>query len=129
MHSQPSPTFVTPSPKPMITFDMAKWDKEIKDVSIKDESFDSVASWYDTIQQAMIIATGKPNIMPELELLTKSFDFAHYVLPQKCVLSFQGRVYSICFYGQSFASSCCESKYNQCVLYYTNCSTRPPQNP
>ena len=69
------------SPKPMITFDMAKWTKEIKDVTIADESFDSIIAWYDTIQTALVISTGHGDIMPELEDLTRSFSFASHVLP------------------------------------------------
>jgi len=71
------------SPKPMITFDMAKWTREIKDVTIKDESFDSIIAWYDTIQTSFVIATGRGDIMPELENLSRSFSFASHVLPPK----------------------------------------------
>jgi len=78
---EPSTGFSTPTPKPMISFDMAKWAKQIHAVHIKDESYNSVLAWYDTIQQSMIISTGQANIMPDVERLTESFDFAHHILP------------------------------------------------
>jgi len=69
------------SPKPMITFDVSKWTKEINGVTIDDESYDAIISWYDLIQQAMIIATGKQDILPDIQDLTKSFSFPDHLLP------------------------------------------------
>ena len=69
------------SPKPMVTFDVAKWTQQIKGVTLDDESYASVISWYDMIQQGMIIASGKRNVMPELRDLTPSFSFADHILP------------------------------------------------
>jgi len=76
-----SPPFSPPTPKPMISFDMSKWAKHIHNVCIKDESYSAVLAWYDTIQQSMIISTGHANIMPDVDHLTKSFDFAQHILP------------------------------------------------
>jgi len=78
---KPSTGFCAPTPKPMISFDMAKWAKQIHAVRVKEESYTSVLAWYDTIQQSMIISTGQANIMPDVEHLTKSFEFAHHILP------------------------------------------------
>jgi len=83
------PPVVTParvlpySPKPMISFEISKWTKEMKDITVEDESYDALISWYDFIQQAMIIATGRSNIMPELQDLTKLFVFSSHILPHK----------------------------------------------
>jgi len=82
-HTAPAQDVPRFSPKPMITFDMAKWTREIKDVTIKDESFDSIIAWYDTIQTSLVIATGRGDIMPELEDLNRSFSFASHILPPK----------------------------------------------
>jgi len=69
------------SPKPMISFDISKWTKEMKDVTLDDELYDSLLSWYDFIQTGMVIATNTKNIMPELQDLSKSFDFSSHILP------------------------------------------------
>ena len=79
--SHSSRKFVPPSPKPMISFDVAKWAREIKDVTIKNKSYDDVVAWYDTIQQAMLIATSSGYLMPDIEELTTDFDFAKHILP------------------------------------------------
>lgn len=78
-HHQPRQS--APSPKPMVSFNIAKWSKEIKDHTLEDETFDSMLSWYDFLQQGMSIATGKPDLLPELELLHPSFDFQTHILP------------------------------------------------
>ena len=71
------------SPKPMVSFDIAKWTKEMKDVNIDDESYDSVLSWYDFIQQAMVIATGSGTVMPEVVDLRRNFCFSTHILPHQ----------------------------------------------
>jgi len=81
-HTQPSsaPYF---SPKPMVSFDVAKWTQQIKGVTIDDESYGSIISWYDMIQQGMIIASNKQNVMPELRNLYPTFSFANHILPPR----------------------------------------------
>jgi len=51
---------------------------------IEDDSYDSIISWYDLIQQAMIITSGKQDILPDIEDLTKSFSFLTHLLPPAC---------------------------------------------
>jgi len=83
-HLQDVQSFLAPkpfSPKPMISFDISKWTKEMKDVTLDDESYDSLMSWYDFIQTGMVIATNTKNVMPELKDLSKSFDFSYHILP------------------------------------------------
>jgi len=79
-HDQPpsTPYF---SPKPMVSFDVAKWTQQIKGVTIDDESYGSIISWYDMIQQGMVIASNKQNVMPELRNLYPTFSFANHILP------------------------------------------------
>jgi len=81
----PKPVASVPvySPKPMITFDVSKWTKEINGVTIEDESYDSIIFWYDLIQQAMFIASGKQDIFPDIKDLTKSFSFPTHLLPAR----------------------------------------------
>jgi len=79
--AQVETTTYPPSLKPMSTFNVAKWTKEVKEIIIEDKSYDSVPSWYDVLQQAMIIATNRSDIIPGVDQLTKQFDFRQHILP------------------------------------------------
>jgi len=80
-HVHDSSSVPVPSPKPMVTFDVSKWTKESKDHTLEDETFDSILSWYDVLQQCMHIATGKTDLLPEINVLHPNFDFIHHILP------------------------------------------------
>jgi len=69
------------SPKPMTTFKVSKWTKEIKDISIEDETFESVISWYDALQQTMVVSTERSDVMPDIEDLHTKFLFYEHILP------------------------------------------------
>jgi len=75
------PAFVPPTPKPVVTFHVSKWTKEVRDLHLSSETFDAVCSWYDTIQQSMIVATDRSDILPELDELSQTYDFAAHILP------------------------------------------------
>lgn len=79
--SQNPPPRIVPSPKPMITFHVTKWAKEVKDLVVEDETFDSVISWYEHIQQSLAIATSRHDVLPELNSLSSDFSFKDHILP------------------------------------------------
>ena len=68
------------SPKPIFTFQVTKWAKEFKDLVLSDESFDELISWYEHLQQSMAIATGRHDVIPEIESLHHNFSFRDYIL-------------------------------------------------
>ena len=69
------------SPKPMITFQVTKWAKEIKDLVLSDKSFDELISWYEHLQQNMAIATCRHDVILEIESLHHTFSFRNDILP------------------------------------------------
>ena len=85
--SSPTPSITVPvtvpifSPKPVVVFNINKWSKEIKDLTLKSDTFDAVLSWYDHILQCLVIATSRTDIIPELEDLTIDFSFENHILP------------------------------------------------
>jgi len=86
--------FVPPVPKPVVTFNIAKWTKEVKDLSLSSDTFDTVCSWYDTLQQSMIIATERSDILPELDQLSPTYNFAAHILPHSTSSVYQAALAS-----------------------------------
>ena len=70
------------NPKPMLKFNIGKWTKEMKDLTISSEAYSAVMSWYDYIQQSMVIATERHDIIPDVEHLSKRFTFKRNILPR-----------------------------------------------
>ena len=77
----PPVPFVSPQPCPQ--FDVTKFNREMKSVSIESEDYPAVTSLYDDIQQALIAATQNPGIIPDIEYLTPSFRFDRFIVPHK----------------------------------------------
>ena len=73
--------FVTPQPCPQ--FDISKFNREMKSITIESEDYSAVTSLYDNIQQALIAATQNPGIIPDIEYLTPSFIFEKFIVPPK----------------------------------------------
>ena len=55
-----------PSTKPPVFFDMAKWRKEIKHITVNDEEFQIMECWYVDVSQCISLSTKEPVYLPDL---------------------------------------------------------------
>ena len=61
----------------------------MKSITIESKDYPAVTSLYDYVQQALIVATQKPGIIPDIDYLTPSFRFDKFMIPSKVTASYQ----------------------------------------
>ena len=83
----PPVPFFTPQPCPQ--YDISKFNREMKSITIESEDYLAVKSLYDDVQQSIIAATKNPGIIPYIDYLTPSFRFDKFMVPPKGSASYR----------------------------------------
>ena len=76
------PNNFTP-PSGIVIFDRSTWANSTKHSTCANENFETVHAWYDDIRGGMSAATGHKNVLPDLDQLSATYDFAQAILPPR----------------------------------------------